>query len=146
MAGATAAGAEVAPWGALEGELVATEVGEVPVGSAIQEVGGEVAEADIAQVAVAETEITNDRVPDTGASAGGKNEEEETFRRTFGARLIRPNRLTFPLKLLVWLAVTQIVLVAILMTLQKVRQPQVNRRCRTRRVALSRYRWRCSSS
>jgi hypothetical protein len=56
-----------------------------------------------------------------GAAADHKDEEAEKL-----PGLIRPNRLNLPLRLLMWLAITQIVLVAILMALQKVRQPQVN--------------------
>jgi hypothetical protein len=58
---------------------------------------------------------------EAGAAADHQDEETEKL-----PGLIRPNRLNLPLRLLMWLAITQIVLVAILMALQKVRQPQVN--------------------
>ena len=58
---------------------------------------------------------------EAGPAEGREDEEAEKF-----PHFIRPHRLNFPLRLLIWLAITQIVLVAILMALQKVRQPQVN--------------------
>jgi hypothetical protein len=67
--------------------------------------------ADLADAAAAEA----------GAAADHTDEEAEKL-----PGLIRPNRLNLPLRLLMWLAIAQIVLVAILMALQKVRQPQVN--------------------
>ena len=62
-----------------------------------------------------------DAAAEAGAAADHNDEEAEKL-----PGLIRPNRLNLPLRLLMWLAIIQIVLVAILMALQKVRQPQVN--------------------
>ena len=100
------------------------------------------AEADIAR-AVSETEITRHRA---GPAAGAEDEEAEKFRDMFGARLIRPNHLNFPLRLLMWLAIAQVVLVAILMALQRMGQPQVNSSVLDPAGGTSQYRWRCLSS
>jgi len=66
-------------------------------------------------------DLSDAAAAETGAAAGHEDEEAEKL-----PGLIRPNRLNLPLRLLMWLAIAQIVLVAILMALQKVRQPQVN--------------------
>ena len=65
---------------------------------------------------------------DTGEGDAGEGDtaEPDGIKATYLARLIRPNRLRPPLKRLIWITFAQIVLVAILMALQKVRQPQVN--------------------
>jgi hypothetical protein len=60
---------------------------------------------------------------DTGRADAGEATGNKT---TFGTGLITPNRLRSPLKRLIWLTIVQIVLVAILMTVQKVHQPLVN--------------------
>jgi hypothetical protein len=84
-----------------------------------------------------EAEIAKPRAKDAEPAKGGEEEkgnedeeeeeeEEENIRRMFSARLIRPNRLNSPSKLLMWLAVSQIAVVAVLMAVQKVRQPQVS--------------------
>jgi hypothetical protein len=88
------------------------------------------ADADIAdvaspQAAVAETEIANHRAAEAGPAKGREGAEDENLRRMFSARLIRPNRLNSPLKRLMWIAMIQIALVAVLMAAQKVHQPQV---------------------
>ena len=65
---------------------------------------------------------------DTGEGDAGEGDtaEPDGIKATYLARLIRPNRLRPPLKRLIWITFAQIVLVAILMALQKVRQPLVN--------------------
>ena len=65
---------------------------------------------------------------DTGEGDAGEGDtaEPDGIKATYLARLITPNRLRPPLKRLIWITFAQIVLVAILMALQKVRQPLVN--------------------
>jgi hypothetical protein len=61
------------------------------------------------------------------ADAGKADRDEDTLAGAYSARRIRIKRLKTPaLKRLIWAAIVQIVIVAVLMALQKVHQPQVN--------------------
>ena len=120
-AGAEVADAEVAAGGLADagtaGEAVPyAEAAEADVG---------IAAVAIPEAAAQESEIANpppspERVKDR------EDEEAENLRGMFSARLIRPNRLNAPLKLFIWLAIVQIAVVAVLMAVQKVPQPQVS--------------------
>ena len=64
---------------------------------------------------------------EAGEAGGDDGEEEGGLRAAYRARRVRIGDLKTPaLRWLLWIAVAQIVMVAILMTVQKVRQPQVN--------------------
>ena len=94
--------------------------GEAPAADA------DIADVAIPEAAVAESEIANRRPAGAGRVKDHKDEEAENLRGMFSARLIRPNRLNAPLKLLTWLAIIQIAVVAALMAVQKVPQPRIN--------------------
>ena len=103
---------------------------------------GEVPDAEAADVGVPDVEVAAvvmvaAAVAEEPESAGaeqagakeaesGDAEEAKGLRATYKARHIRPSHLTGPSKRLVLLAIAQIMLVAVLMALQKVHQPQVN--------------------
>jgi hypothetical protein len=64
---------------------------------------------------------------EAGEADGDDGEEKGGLRAAYRARRVRIKDLNTPaLRWLLWIAVAQIVIVAILMTVQKVRQPQVN--------------------
>jgi hypothetical protein len=64
---------------------------------------------------------------DAGEDAGAADRDEDTLSGAYGARRIRIKDLrTSALKRLIWVAIVQIAIVAVLMAVQKVHQPQVN--------------------
>ena len=93
---------------------------------AAADTGVEVAGPADPEAAVAESEIANLRPSDAGRVKDGEDEQAENLRVIFSGRLIRPNRLKSPVKLLIWLAIIQITVVAVLMIAQKVPQPQIS--------------------
>ena len=93
---------------------------------AAADAGVEVAGPADPGAAVAESEIANLHPADAGRVKDGEDEEAENLRVMFSGRFIRPNRLKSPLKLLIWLAIIQIAVVAVLMVVQKVPQPQIS--------------------
>ena len=132
LAGAAVADTEGAERVAAEGGVAAggladagTARAAVPDGeAAAADVG--IADIPIPEAAGAESEIANLRPAGAGRVKDPEDEEAENLRGMFSARLIRPNRLNPPLKLLIWLAVIQIAVVTVLMAVQKVPQPQIS--------------------
>lgn len=109
--------------GGLADEVTARAAG--PYGeAAVADVG--IADVPVPEATWAESEITDLRPAGAGRVKDREDEEAENLRGMFSARLIRPNRLNPPLKLLIWLAVIQIAVVAVLMAVQKVPQPQIS--------------------
>ncbi len=107
--------------GMREGEVPDAEAADVGVPDV------EVAAVVMVAAAVAE-ELESVGAEQAGAkeAQSGDAEEAKGLRATYKARHIRPSQLTGPSKRLVLLAIAQIMLVAVLMALQKVHQPQVN--------------------
>jgi hypothetical protein len=90
------------------------------------EAGVEVAGRADPEAAVGESELANRRPAGAGRAKDGDDEEPENLRVMFSGRLIHPNRLNSPLKVLIWLAIIQIAVVAVFMVVQKVPQPQIS--------------------
>lgn len=132
LAGAAVAGTEGAERVAAEGGVAAGGIADagtaraaVPEGEAAA-AGVGIADIPIPGAAGAESEIANLRPAGAGRVKDPEDEEADNLRGMFSARLIRPNRLNPPLKLLIWLAVIQIAVVAVLLAVQKVPQPQIS--------------------
>ncbi len=101
-------------------EVVAAATAEV----AAAEVA-DAAEAVVAEAAEAGTGAAHVAERDTG-KAKGDEARKTTSSRLIVIGVIRPKRLRPPLRLVMWVAIVQIALVAVLMAVQKVRQPLVN--------------------
>lgn len=131
-AGAAVADAEIAERGAAEAGVAGGDLADAGTARAAvpcaEAAAADVGIADVAipEAAVAESEIADRRPEGAGRVKDREDEEAENLRGMFKARLIHPNRLNSPLKVLIWLAVIQIAVVAVLMAVQKVPQPQIN--------------------
>jgi hypothetical protein len=86
---------------------------------------GNLADAGTAEAAGPDAEAAATDVG-TADAKDSEDEEAENLRGMLSARLIRPNRLNSPLRILIWIAIVQIAIVAVLMAVQKVPQPQVS--------------------